>query len=147
MTAAAAIAINVLIICLALLARQAVKREGKGWLAMGYNFVIGIGLLGILAIGAISAFAREEEKPPPQLPPCMPVSLAQMSWTAKSEEALRFVPVYLPINIFKARVELKPKGAVTIPMKKVAVKKKGKRIQVCKRRNSRRCTWWIWVAK
>lgn len=79
--------------------------------------------------------------PPPQLPPCMPVNLSQMSWVAKSEESLRVVPVYMPINIFKARAELKPKPA---PVK--ATKKK-KRVQFCKRRNSKRCTWWIWVTK
>ena len=100
----------------------------------------------LLFLAAPLALAKPSG-PPPQLPPCMPVSLAQMSWTAKSEEALRFVPVYLPINIFKARAEVRPRKIVTLPPEKVTVTKKNKRVQVCKRRNSRRCTWWIWVTK
>lgn len=99
-------------------------------------------LLTALFLAAPLAFARPQGAPP-QLPPCTPVNLEQMSFHAKTEEALRFVPVYMPINIFKARAELKPKAA---PAK--ATKRK-KRVQVCKRfdKRKKRCTWWIWVTK
>lgn len=96
----------------------------------------------------------------PQLPPCMPLNELRLTNVIKGSPQIRY------LNIFSARkhlamkrkarslVEKLPAAAAppAATMKKpakaqAAVKKKHKRVQVCKRRNTKRCTWWIWVTK
>lgn len=93
------------------------------------SLLIGSALLVVVIVGL--AFAGDTQKQP-----CEPVKIEQMSFFAKSQESVRFIRVFDPINIFAARggksdlskITTETKAAQVVkPKAKKVVKKKVKR--------------------